>query len=141
MALMTASGFCVVAALSRYTRGLPPITLRFRMGKSLRIFTTLRASFCIITLIDLDVNCVVLYFNLVSFKGGGCRRVLRNAVCQFKGGKMQGAGHRLFALVHKASSQVGIGVGAYPVGGIDVASHLCYHQFSVSMVKLDQLAA
>src|SRR5581483_2363155 len=33
---MTCVGFCVVAALSRYTRGFPPETLRSRMGKSLR---------------------------------------------------------------------------------------------------------
>src|SRR5687768_12130015 len=37
---MTARGFCVVAALSRYTNGLP-WTCRCRMGKSLRTSSTL----------------------------------------------------------------------------------------------------
>src|SRR5215469_13149974 len=39
MASITANGFCAVAALSRYTRGLPWIVC-FRTGKSSRTFST-----------------------------------------------------------------------------------------------------
>src|SRR5690554_1620697 len=42
MAWITASGFCVVAALSRYTSGLP-CTCCCRIGKSLRICSASKA--------------------------------------------------------------------------------------------------
>ena len=43
---MTCCGVCEVAALSKYTKGLP-FTLRERMGKSFRMVSTLNMALCL----------------------------------------------------------------------------------------------
>src|SRR5882762_8788804 len=49
MASITACGFCAVAALSRYTRGLP-WTVCLSTGKSSRIFSTSKGAFTAVLL-------------------------------------------------------------------------------------------
>src|SRR5712692_2429602 len=69
MASMTASGFCELDVLSRYTSGFP-CTWRDRMGKSLRISSALRISGCCTVVICYLISLIFRQLDFFFFGGG-----------------------------------------------------------------------